>query len=151
MFKQKERKLTLRQGNIQSFSFLLPILQSPIPDSGHVLCSHSSHTIPPLCSQLGDEEAVYHSIPFVTFISDDDNTQLQVARFTPANIAAVLQMDKRRLRGVKRLSFGHLTTHGSPKFQHKTKHHCLNLLLDLAYHYIFLLWGEGGGREQFMF
>lgn len=134
---QAEGERTLRQGNIQAFSFPLPILLSPIPNSGHVLRSHSSHTIPPLCSQLRDEEAVYHSIPFVTFISDDDNTHFQVARFTSANIAAVLlQMAKWRLRGLKRLSFGHLASHWSPKFQCKIKHHCLGLLLNLAYQYI---------------
>lgn len=54
--------------NIQAFFFPLPIRQLPIHDSGHVLCSHSSHTITLLCSLLGDDEAVYHSIPFVTLI-----------------------------------------------------------------------------------
>lgn len=85
----------------------------------------------------GRGSCLSHSILFVTFISDDDNTQLQVAHFTSANIAAVLlQMGKWRLRGVKRLSFGHLASHWSPKFQSKIKYHSLGLLLDLADQYI---------------
>lgn len=76
-----------------------------------------------------------HSIPFVTFGSDYDNSQLQVAHFASANVAAVfLQMGKLRFRGVKRLSLGPPVSHWSPKC--KIKHHSLGLLLDLACQYI---------------
>lgn len=81
----------------------------------------------------GRGSCLSHSIPFVTFSSDHDNTQLQVAYFTSANVAAVLlQMGKWSLRGVKRLSFGPLVSHWSLKFKCKIKHHSLGLLLDLA-------------------